>query len=407
MHHTHRLWLGIILALIVSIFLVALWLLSVSGTLCLSLTNGNQIEEYSADPAQFKESVSRVRDDAFSSLVKMFNPETGFFVYSLHPSGMSSVLNNDIRQLLASRALALRALSDDTLRALHEQNIGTIIEKWYREEDGVGYVYAYEKSKLGANAMLLRTLVASPFYEKYEREAEHLVLGIKALQNNDGSFKPWFKEPTYEYDYDNLLTFYSGEAILALLEYSEKTGDKESYNIAKRAQDFYIGEYIERMSENYYPAYVPWHTLSLAHFYRKTGETRYSDALFRLTDKLLEIQDTTEFVGRFYNPETPEYGSPHASSDAVYTEGLAVAYEVAKEVGDSERESRYHEALVQAFSNIESLQFTPKWYRVFDDTKIGEQLRGGIQTNVCESNVRIDSTAHTVDALTTLESALE
>jgi hypothetical protein len=385
---------------------ITLWLLSVSGRVCVARTGIEPPRVY-AENGAFKDAVSRVRREALGSLVRMFDSETGFFVYGLAPDGTSTNGDNDIRQLLTSRIVAEESVEDESLRPLHEKNLQAIMSEWYREDGGVGYVYAYGKSKLGANAMLLRVLTASPLFASYEGEAKRLIFGMLLLQNEDGSFEPWFKEPSYAYDRDYLLTFYSGEAILALLEYSEKTGDKLSGDIAKRAQDFYLGEYVLRMDENYYPAYVPWHTLSLARLYGKTKDERYRDAIFTLTDKLLELQDTTEFIGRFYNPETPRYGTPHASTDAVYTEGLATAYAVAREAGDAERETRYRTALTRAFQNLENLQFTAPWYRIFDDREVAERLRGGIQTGHCDSNIRVDSTAHTVDALNALIRALE
>ena len=73
-----------------------------------------------------------------------------------------------------------------------------------------------------------------------------------------------------------------------------------------------------------------------------------------LNDELLKIQDTTnnETLGRFYNSSTPDYGSPHSSSDGVYTEGLVYAYEVAKLLGDIEHMNIYKNAIELGYSNI-------------------------------------------------------
>jgi hypothetical protein len=385
---------------------ITLWLFSVSGKVCIARTGIEPPEAYEEKGA-FGDAVSEMRGKALGSLVRSFDSETGFFTYERSPDGTLGDGSNEVRQLLASRVLAEESGRDASLRSLHENNLRAIMNEWYREEGEIGYVYAYEKSKLGANAMLLRVLTASPLFDSYKKEAERLVLGVAFLTNKDGSFEPWLKEPSYEYDKDYLLTFYSGEAILALLEYAEKTGDELALDIAMRAQGFYVGEYVDRMSENYYPAYVPWHTLSLARIYEKTDEERYARAIFTMMDKLLEIQDTEEFIGRFYNPATPEYGTPHASTDAVYTEGLATAYAVARKVGNTEREARYYGALVRAFTHLERLQFDASWYRIFDDREVTERLSGGIRTGLCDSNIRIDSTAHTVDALSTTIRALK
>ena len=86
--------------------------------------------------------------------------------------------------------------------------------------------------------------------------------------------------------------------------------------------------------EDYYPAFIPWHTQCLNKLYKITGDRKYSDAIFKITDKVITLQNQDgkpyiDFLGRFYNPDYSEYGTPHSASTAVYLEGVAYAYEVA------------------------------------------------------------------------------
>jgi hypothetical protein len=268
------------------------------------------------------------------------------------------------------------------------------MKNWYKETDDISYVLLYEKSKLGASAMLLRTLIESPLFDEYADEAESLAKGIVSLINEDGSFKPWFVEPDYEYDADYLLTFYSGEALTALFEYYQKTKDKKYLEIAQKSQDFYVDRYVVNIEKNYYPAYVPWHTISLFKLYEITKNTSYTDAIFLLNDKLLEIQDTKKFVGRFYDPEHPEYGTPHSASDGVFTEGLAYAFDLAKKLGDKNRVKKYKNALSLAVDNLISLQYTSK------NPKYADHWRylGAVRYRVGDPRIRIDTTQHTLDA---------
>lgn len=136
--------------------------------------------------------------------------------------------------------------------------------------------------------MLLRTLIASPYFEQYSGHAEKLANAIHSLQMPDGSFRAWYKAPTYKYDEDYLLTFYSGEGILALLEYYLKTKNVKRRDIALLSQDYYLQAYVDHIEENYYPAYVPRHTISLYHAYQITQEKKYADAIFLLNDKLID-----------------------------------------------------------------------------------------------------------------------
>ena len=381
---------------------ISFWLLLENNVICVSRTGAQPAQHLFADRSALYDFSLDMRQEVLAALIHQFDPVTGFFDYSINPDGTLSSSNNAIRQLLGSRILAEESEGDQDVLQLHEQNLKEIFAEWYREDGDIGYVYYDAKSKLGANAMLLRTLSVSPIFEDYREEAEKLANGIYALQREDGSFEPWYREPSYAYDTDYLLTFYSGEAILALLEYAERGGDVAAFEAAVQAQDHYLIEYVEQIEENYYPAYVPWHTQSLAHLFSKTGDMRYANALFILNDRLLELQDRVTYVGRFSRSDMPEYGSPHAASDAVYTEGLVHAFDVAQRVGDNARIEAYHDAIVYGIHNLSRLQFEPKRFSFIEDAEVGERIRGGIQTHACSNWVRIDTNAHTVDALTAL-----
>lgn len=338
--------------------------------------------------------------------------DKGLFVYSADARELTrpNRKNNELRQLLASRQLALDSSGDSRLAELHRKNLDFIMLNWYRPRPAPdnsavlhGIIVFNGKSKLGANAMLLRALVASPRFQEYAATAKAVADGILALQNPDGSFMPWYVKPKYEYDHDRLMTFYSGEAILALLEYCERLQlgneiidlnlrDSSYYDAARRAAEYYLDRYVKHMADNYYPAYVPWHTMAYARLYALTHDTRYSAAVMALNDKLLELQDTTNYVGRFYNPATPQYGSPHVSSDAIYVEGLAHAYELAVAVGDTVHVTRYGDAINLGLRNLLSLQCTrpePQWNGAICIRAEDEYIR-----------TRVDATQHTIDALT-------
>ncbi len=320
--------------------------------------------------------------------------EKGCFNYIYEPStGEYLDKNNMIRQLMASRLLAEMTQTNSSLETLHQKNLDFIFEYWYNENNETGYIFYNDKSKLGAIAMALRTLIYSPFFDNYQENATKLANSIFSLQNTDGSFEPWFIAPddTYDKDYlDYLLTFYSGEAILSLVEMYIKTNDSIYLAAAVNSQDFYIDRYVVHLEDNYYPAYVPWHTQSLNKLYKITSEKKYADAIMVLNDKLLEIQDTNDCstLGRFYDPMHPEYGTPHSSSDGVYTEGLAYAYEVARLINDTKHQNKYKIGIILGIHNLISLQ-----YGSSDD-----KIDGAIRYNIDDYRIRIDTTQHTIDA---------
>lgn len=318
--------------------------------------------------------------------------EKGIFNYIYDPTTEEySTSNNMIRQLMASRVLAEMSTENTSLQTLHQKNLDFTFTYWYKEDNSYGYIYYNNKSKLGAISMALRTLIYSPFYENYTNEAENLANTILYLQNEDGSFEPWYIKPDYEFDKDYLLTFYSGEAILSLVEMYEKTEDSRYFDAATKSQDFYIERYVANIENNFYPAYVPWHTISLNKMYKITKNETYANAILTLNDKLLEIQNTdsnSEYLGRFYNDSTPQYGSPHSSSDAVYTEGLAYAYEIAKFINDTYHQEKYKNAINLSIDNLKSLQYNSTDYRT----------NGAVKYNAGDGRIRVDTTQHTIDA---------
>ena len=337
--------------------------------------------------------------------------ESGQFRYLYYPSRDEFPLdrNNMIRQLMGSRALAELISEYPEAEALHRRNLSHMLQAWYHEAGDEAYILYRNKSKLGANAMALRTLVYSPLFDQYRSQAQRLLNGMLALQAPDGGFEPWYREPDYSYDRERLLYFYSGEALLALVEYYERTGDESVLAAARRGQAYYLRRYVDALEENYYPAYVPWHAQSLHALHRVTGEPHLIDAVFVMTDKLLETQnqngeDNPYFLGRFYNPATPDFGSPHSSSDAVYTEGLAYAHELAVMRQDEARIERYREALILGIHNLQNLQYRDaRMYFV----KRPAAAEGALRIHVTDNKVRVDGTQHAFDAFAKIDALLD
>lgn len=379
--------------------IISLKLITILIVLCMFSTGCIQKPQKKVSNQQFNISFSK------KELKDMYNLSVQWLISNIKDKGIFQYIynpvtkiypskNNMIRQLMASRVLADFAQNNHTLKSIHQKNLDFIFTYWYQETNDMGYILYNNKSKLGAMAMALRTLVYSPFYKTYELEANKIANTILHLQNQNGSFEPWFVKPNYSYDKSYLLTFYSGEAILSLLEYYQLTKKPNILQKAILAQNYYLDKYVTHLSDNYYPSYVPWHTMSLYELYLITKNKTYANAIITLNDKLLELQDTSNLVtlGRFYNDSTPEYGSPHSSSDAIYTESLAIAYKTASKINDSYHLKKYKKALVLSIHNLLSLQYHTK----------NEKLRGALRYNKDDARIRVDTTQHTVDALNKL-----
>jgi len=394
---TAKVFLTTVVVLIISLILISGCTNKRGGKSIYPWINPGQSKEVESEPNITLAKLNSSLDLAKEWLINNFN-EKGIFNYQYDPSSEKySGRNNMIRQLMSSRLLAELSQDNSDLRKMHKKNLDFIFRHWYREG---GYIYYNSKSKLGANAMALRTLVYSPFFDDYRDEAEELANTILSLQNPDGSLEPWYIEPNYKYDKDRLLTFYSGEAILSLVEYYMKTGNTLYLDAAIKSQDFYIEKYVTHLKQNYYPAYVPWHTQSLNNLFKLTAEKKYADAIFVLNDELIRIQNTdsqpwTEYSGRFYHPAHPEYGTPHSSSDAIYTEGLSYACEIARIVDDKEHQEKYRRAIIFGAHNLISLQFKDSNVYNFQHP---ERVKGAIRYRVEDNRIRIDTTQHTIDA---------
>ena len=351
-------------------------------------------------PENSNEKISASLKSCEDWMIKNLNEE-GYFNYLYYPSnGNYATSNNMIRQLMSSRWLAEKSGANSGLLSLHKKNLDYVFKNWYREDGELGYIYYDENSKLGAIAMALRAITSSPYFEDYKDKAQKLANAVISLQHIDGSFSAWYIEPEYESDEDHLLRFYSGEAILSLLEFYIKTNDSRYLDAAISAQDYYIKEYADNLDKTYYPALVPWQTMSLYLLYNITQDKKYMDAIFVLNDELVKMQNTDgkpyiDYLGRFYDPNRPEYGVPASSSTAVYVEGLCYAYEIAGTAKDAERMFGYKKAIILGAHSLMNLQFTGA-----DMYYLGhpERVEGAIKSSETNSSIRVDNTQHTIDA---------
>lgn len=328
--------------------------------------------------------------------------EDGYFNYGYSPSrGEYLTTNNMIRQFLSSRWLADKSSSNPDLLYLHKINLDYILRNWYIQEGDLGYIYFGEKSKLGAMAMAISTIARSPLYEDYKIYVEKLANTVLSMQHDDGSFDAWFVEPDYEYDEDSLLRFYSGEGMLGMLELYETSREERYLEAIKLSQDHYIDKYVNHIEDNFSPALVPWQTMSLSKLYKITGDRKYIEPIFILNDSLISMQNQTgepypDFLGRFYDPEHPEYGPPNSGSTSPYVESLVYAYEIAKMEGDTDRIAIYKRAIILGIHNLMNCQFKgPDMYYLGSP----ERVEGALRYRMYDNRIRIDTTQHTLDAL--------
>jgi hypothetical protein len=341
---------------------------------------------------QFLKAVSDSYQQAEKWLMNNIRDE-GIFVYLYDPvNDTYAAENNMTRQLMASRLFAGLAFENPSLRRAHKRNLQFIIKHWYREnENGLGYMLFRNHSEPAANAMALRTLVHSPFFAEYSGQAKKIAESIVSLMNEDGSLQPWFMAADPEINAD----LYSGAAILSLVEYAAKSDQGKYLLAAITAQEFYLNKFVTHLDQNNYPAGMPWNTISLANLYKLTSRDEYADAVFRLNDALIKFQDTTQIIGRFHQPGYLKSGQPDSSTDGVYTESVAYAYDLAKQKNDFMHQAGYKTAIQLSVKHLTGLQYTKEYSM---DSNRKEKVAGAFRISTENQRIRLDCTQHVMDA---------
>jgi len=327
-------------------------------------------------------------------LVRNCAPD-GTIPYKFWPSrGEEAPDDNALRRMMATVWLNRWALrtGDAEARDAADRNLRRNLKTYYEERDGRGYIVHDGKAKLGAAAFAGMVLRESPLRGELSRFLERIDAGIEHLWQEDGSFRT-FAWP----DRNDNQNFYPGEALLYLAQRHRETG--EAWLAEKALKSF--AWYRDWHLANRNPAFVPWHSQAAAYFFDATGETWLRDWVFTMNDWLLAMQQhdgiESDVHGRFYDPQHPEYGPPHASSTGVYLEGLADAFKLAEAAGDRTRTERYARAIWTGIRNLRQLQYRDdETTGLYGDTRL---LAGAMRTEVYDNTLRVDNVQHALGAL--------
>ena len=106
--------------------------------------------------------------------------------------------------------------------------------------------------------------------------------------------------------------------------------------------------------------------------------------------------------GRFYNPDRPDFGPPHASSTGVYMEGLADAWRLARMLREDSRAEAYAQSLRRGLRSVAQLQFREPDVDGFYVSQ-RSAVTGGMRTETYNNEIRVDNVQHCLMALLKLE----
>jgi len=331
----------------------------------------------------------------------------GSFPYMYYPSADRYEEDDyTIRQLITVQGLYAIAnrFEDAGLKEIAEKAEQQLMEKSYRYDATRGYSYFVEDDgiRLGAAALgILMVREKGDMLRPLTKVETDLGNFLLAMQRDDGSFQTFLQdEPT---DLDE--KFYSGEALTALARLSAVSDDPR-YDEALQTG---FEHYREKIKNDFWPQYAPWHMQAYAVYYLESGDDEHAKYVYWLAEGLIQTmleEDTgarEDEQGRFYNPMYKAWGPPHSSSTGIYLEGIAYAYALAKERGDATEEERFQKALLGGTRALLQVQWTPESAYYLSHP---ERVVGSFKISLTNNIGRIDQLGHAANALVQVQNSL-
>jgi len=364
-------------------FIIFLLLFSCFLSGCTENSSQNN-DEYEYITLSF-EDVNNSLNLAINWLISNIN-ENGFSNYAYDYEKKEYLdVNNLYHQLKISHLIAVLSYKNDSIKEIHKTNLDYIIDNYYIEKNGQGYILFENKSELGVNAITLRILLSSPYSDDYEKYSHKLAETILSMQNDNGSFKHNF---LLNYT-NNLNIINSDEAILSLIEMYLSTDNKTYLNQSIFSENYFIKNYLSKINVQNNSILIPGHTKALIKLYILTNEDLNLFIVNLINNKILEQQEkvNVSIIGHFLNLESDEKNYSYSSMDGYITEGIAYTYEIFKD-NLSVNVSNYKIGLILGIYNLVNLQYYD------NNEKINGSIRFGNNNNL----IRIDSTQNTINA---------
>jgi hypothetical protein len=366
-----------------------------------------------------KQSTDALATGMLNWLVNNVHPD-GRLTYHYFPSpAEEDKANNMIRQWMATNAMVRWAhdRKDQAVFDVAERNIDyNLATFFYYEVDGqklnlgpddpvpadaLGVIDYKGKVKLGSIGLAAMAMWLHPKREKWIDEIWALDRMVTHLWHEDGSFTSFHRGSTEEF-----WNFYPGEAMLWWATMYAETKDPEVLRKFKISFEYYRKWHLEdNGGKNRNPAFVPWHLQADYAMWQALGDDEAEfkqelvDFMFEIATWLVENMqqwDEGEWRypderGRFYAPDQ-KWGVPHASSTGVYIEGLIDAWQLARDLGDTERREYYRVALIRGIREMMQLQFVDDVDMFY--VRDRKYVEGGIRTTLFDNRIRCDNVQH-------------
>lgn len=345
--------------------------------------------------------VATLREGLASWLYRQADRD-GRLPYKYWPgNGRYSDADNSIRRLLGVWAMRQHAAHHGTAaqRAIAKRCLHRVITDRYIAHGRYGLISDPHGVKLGALAVAGLALLAAPDHTDATL-LDRLLNSTRKLRRNEGAFRT-FWWPRARDDNQN---FYPGEALLFWAQLYRRRGNDDLRSAIDQSLTYYRRWHHDRPN----PAFVPWHTLACCTMYDVTGNTAYLGHVADMNDWLLALQQWhtaphADMRGRFYLPSRPDFGPPHASSTAIYTESLTAATRALNNAGMTRVANTFARGAQRGLSNLRALQYL----EITDLFRFAypQRVAGALRTEVYDLTVRIDSVAHALHACMAWESS--
>jgi hypothetical protein len=267
-------------------------------------------------------------------------------------------------------------LGRDDLRPVIRSSLGRF-ERLIVESDGYAVVAPQgESSSIAHSAFLALALIFSDLPDKVRRFTP-LIAGILRQQRKDGSYRVFFDS-----DSDSAEELYPAEAMLALLEAYEVTGNARYLDSVERGFTHYKRDYYDLglISPDLLVFFSNWQSQAGRRLLEAAAKSQVKDFvrvfLFELHDRIID--------SGFYDRVAHEPAAQACVEVACGLEGLADVYAIAASSNDH-RMDNYRRCMVTALDFLIRAQRT---------TGCTGRERGGFGESLTNREQRIDVTGH-------------
>lgn len=323
----------------------------------------------------------------------------GLITYQYDPYNDRKVSSDStaatVRRLASTWALAAFGNYFEERRAIDaaRRSISGFLKKHYTFDEGEGF--GYLKVKDGANiavpAFVILALLEIGDPDFHAAERANLVEFIMAMEDRDQGFLYPVYLPSKDHKFASKEIYYPGEALTALMALFERTGDAKYRQVAERVFEYYRDLF---RSSKKRASLAPWMSKAYAKLFHATGERRYADFVFEMSDYLLERQKGVD--AKYVDLIGAVHTDNSCIASPTFVEGIVEGLGVAKALGDAKRIEAYRKAVLMGSRFTMQCQFTDENMFAIRDRKL---TLGGIRERITGSTIRIDGLQHSGFAL--------